>query len=432
MVVRERNTGRRLWRRRKRRAVVDPAEAAGPLLPALSADADADADADDDADDGSAPAASLLPPPRGFFARWFGRPLPIEPASFIVDPVRAILAIPRGAVRLDAFEQKLKGLLAGSPEHKKVALGFHRELTALATEAGVDLSLFESRVSACAKALILAGEDEKAGALFAQIGRRHQAAELFVKAGAIEALEAAHAELFCAEGGSKFDARLSFERFEALFLVGMRDDALLALRAAVKLWDNPVYREVLHVFMGRLPPPRRLTLQAGEDVVRIIGHFPLVLGRGEDSAVRIDSPLVSRAHVQIERGTHDALVIKDLVSSGGTRVVGSGDPVVIVGAGPLPAQGHIDLAGVIVDVHRSEQRLWLRPRARPSQVTLAPFAEVIDDDVVGFRLTLRDDRVRVDADARVRLNGDTLRRETLLLAGDCLVVGGKTFSVVCG
>ena len=90
------------------------------------------------------------------------------------------------------------------------------------------------------------------------------------------------------------------------------------------------------------------------------------------------------------------------------------------------------MAGVIVDVHRSEQRLWLRPRARPSQVTLAPFAEVIDDDVVGFRLTLRDDRVRVDADARVRLNGDTLRRETLLLAGDRLVVGGKTFSVVCG
>ena len=219
---------------------------------------------------------------------------------------------------------------------------------------------------------------------------------------------------------------MSFERFEALFLVGLRDDALLALRQAVKLWDNPVYAEVLQGFLQRLPPSRRVTLQAGDDVVRVFGRFPLVLGRGEDSAVRIDSPLVSRAHVQIERGTNEALIVKDMVSSGGTRI----DGVVINGAGLLPPRGCIDLAGVVVDVDRSDQRLLLRPHARPRQVTLAPFAEELDDDVIGFRLTLRDERVRVAADARVRLNGEALRRETLLLGGDRLVVGGKTFTVV--
>ncbi|MDP2339678.1 MAG: FHA domain-containing protein [Deltaproteobacteria bacterium] len=381
----------------------------------------------DDDDDVDPPPAARPAEKRGLFARLFGKPPPPTPPEyFVVDPVREILAIPRGAARLDAFEQKLRQLVVGSPEHKKVALGFHRELTSLATDAGVDLGLFETRVTACARALIEAGEDERAGTLFAKIGRRHQAAELFVKAGAIDALEEAHAELSFAEGGPKLDARLSFERFEALFLVGLRDDALLALKQAVKLWDNPVYAEVLQGFLGRLPPSRRLTLQAGEDVVRVFGRFPLVLGRGEESAVRIDSPLVSRAHVQIERATNDALMIKDMVSSGGTKVSG----VVIHGAGLLPAQGQIDLAGVVVEVDRSDQRLLLRPHARPRQVTLAPFTEELDDDVVGFRLTLRDDRVRVAVDARVRLNGEVIRRETLLLGGDRLVAGGRTFSVV--
>ena len=423
--MRERHVGRRLWRRRKRRAVGDPAD---PVDPAAAAAAVANREDDDDDDDDGPPA--VVPPAdkRGFFARLFGKPPPVEPAYFVVDPVREILAIPRGAARLDAFEHKLRQLTAGSPEHKKVALGFHRELTSLATDAGLDLSLFESRVTACARALIEAGEDERAGTLFAKIGRRHQAAELFVKAGAIDALEEAHAELSFDEGGPRFDARLSFERFEALFLVGLRDDALLALKQAVKLWDNPVYSEVLQGFLGRLPPSRRLILQAGDDVVRVFGRFPLVLGRGEDSAVRIDSPLVSRAHVQIERGTNEALIVKDMVSSGGTKI----DGVVIHGAGLLPPRGHIDLAGVVVDVERSDQRLLLRPVARPRQVTLAPFVEVLDDAAIGFRLTLRDDRVRVDVDPRVRLNGELLRRETLLLAGDRLLVAGKTFSVVLG
>ncbi len=446
----ERHVGRRLWRRRKRRATGeavagdqptgDERNLTGDVLANDGPDDPRDGASffhdDDDDDDlsiggfGAARGTAMTPPPAkpGFFARLFGKKPPPPPDHFVVDPVRDILALPRGAARLDAFEQKLKVLDPKGPDHKKVALGFHRELVALATEAGLDLTLFENRVTACARALIAAGEDERAGTLFAKIGRRHQAAELFVKAGAIDALEEAHAELSFAEGGSKLDARLSFERFEALFLVGLRDEALLALQRAVKLWDNHVYVEVLQGFVARLPPPRRLDLQSGDDVVRIFGRFPLILGRGEESAVRIDSPLVSRGHVQIDWQLDDGrsdLVVKDLVSSGGTRV----DGVVIHGPARLPIVGTIDLAGVVVDVERNPQRLMLRPRLRPRQLTLAAFDPVLDDAAVGFRLTLKDDHIRIDADLRAKLNGESLRHETLLLAGDRVVVAGRTWSV---
>lgn len=438
--MRERHVGRRLWRRRKKRASGDPVENEREEAPAPSAGGDDDGNNDDgnddgngnDKDDGRDPArplgTSATPAPKkpGFFARLFGKKPPPPPVdeSLAIDPVKEILAIPRGAARLDAFEARLQTLDPAGPDHKKVALGFHRELTALAADAGVDLSLFESRVTACARALIAAGEDERAGTLFAKIGRRHQAAELFVKAGAIDSLEEAHAELAFEEGGQKFDARLSFERFEALFLVGLRDDALLALQHAVKLWDNPVYSEVLQGFLARLPVKRRVILQSGDDVVRVFGHFPLILGRGEESAVRIESPLVSRAHVQLDRIGSD-VIVKDLVSSGGSRV----DGVVMTGPTPLPPQGTLELAGVIVDVDRSTSRLLLRPRLRNRQLTVAAFGAVLDDDTLGFRLTLGDDRVRVDVDDRVRLNGEKLRRPTLLLAGDRLGVGGRTWTV---
>lgn len=432
-MVRERpHVGRRLWRRRKKRVGAADASDEGKVVDeGAAADEDDDddeaEDVDDDGADVAAPAVVAAQAKPGFFSRLFGKkpPPPPEPTWLSVDPVREILAIPRGAARLDAFEQKLAQLPPSSPEHKKVALGFHRELTTLATDAGVDLTLFESRVTACARALIAAGEDERAGTLYVRIGRRHQAAELFMKAGAIDALEEAHAELAFAEGGPKLDARLQFERFEALFLVGLRDDAWAALQAAVKLWDNPVYVEVLQGFQARLPLPKRITLTAGEDVVRVLGRFPLILGRGEESAVRIESPLVSRAHVQLDRRGTDVF-IKDLVSAGGTRV----DGVVMTAPTLLPAQGTIDLAGVVVDVDKSERRLLLRPRLRPRQVTLAPFDAVIDDDVLGgLRLTLTDDRVRLAVSERVLLNNEKMRRDTLLLAGDRLSFGGRTWTV---
>jgi tetratricopeptide (TPR) repeat protein len=449
--------GRRLWRRRRRRDDGTSAHATDARADARAEARDDDADAvghagsrsgkvhhdDDDragedapedsgggdtlerGGDAGAAAAAVLPWWRRLFRR--SPPTPPTPPANVVDPVVEILALPRGAARLDAFERRLASLDPAGAEHRRVALAFHRELTGLADDAGVDLQLFEARVSACARALIAAGEDERAGALYARLGRRHQAAEAFVKAGAIDALEELHAEEAFAEGGARLDARLSFERFEALFLVGLRDDALAALERALSLWDNPVYAEVLAGFRARVPSPGRCVLGAGEEVVRVVPGLPVVLGRGEDSAVRIDSPLVSRAHVELVRGEGEggAVIARGLVSAGGTRV----DDAVPVGAVALGPRGTLQLAGVVLDYERNPQRLLLRARLRPGHVTLVALASVVDDALVGAPLSVEGGQARLVVDARARLNGDAIRRDTLLLVGDRVAVGGRTWIV---
>lgn len=425
--------GRRLWRRRKRRSPEAPPSAGDTDKGAPPPERPVHHDDDDDDTDAILGYPGLTPPTgprgtvadtRGFFARLFGRKPPPAPPPPTDDPVAEILVIPRGAARLDAFEARLQVLTPGTPEHRLVAVAFHKELVALVTEAGVDLTLFEARVQACANGLVAAGEDEKAGSLLARIGRRHQAAELFVKAGAIDALEEAHAELAFAEGGPRFEARLAFERFEALFLVGRRTEALEALTMAVKLWDNPIYVEVRAGFLARLPSPRSVTLQAGGDTIRVTNHFPLVLGRGEDSAVRIDSPLVSRAHVDIQR-RGAALVLKDLVSSGGTLL----DDAPLTGPTSLSPQGTIDLAGVVIDYGLDDACLQLRPRLRPRDLTIAARSDRVVAPVIGCGLRFVDDRVHVVADGVVRLNNDLVRQDTLVLVGDRLTVGPRTWLV---
>jgi hypothetical protein len=353
------------------------------------------------------------------------------------------LSIPRGASRLDAFELRLAQLVSGTSEHRAIALAYHRELIALTSESQVDLSLFEARVQACAHSLVAAGEEEKAGALLARIGRRHQAAELFVKAGAIDALEEAHAELSFAEGGPRLDARLAFERFEALFLVGRRREALSALERAVALWDNPVYVEVKEGFLARIPSPRHTTWRAGSDVVhltwqlashRVVGQPSaprpaaeqpaLVLGRGPDSVVRIDSPLVSRAHVELRR-RRDELILTDLVSSGGTRV----DDQPLAGPAPLSSRGTIDLAGVVIEYERTAARVLLRPRLRPHEQTVAVLEATLDDPLLGCAVSVEDGRLFVLAAPTIRLNDEEVRHDTLVLIGDRLRVGARTWLV---
>lgn len=437
-MVRERHVGRRLWRRRKRRtepAVDGEKQKALPPSPGLVGPADHDDDEFEDDELDVAPFASPPAPPAqvtvatakkpGFFARLFGKKEPPAPPPPPPDPLAPIMAVPRGAARLDAFEQRLRACAPGSHEAHVIAVAFFDELVTLADDAGVELSLMESRVTACADALVACGEDERAGGLYVRLGRRHQAAESFVKAGAIEALEEAHAELAFAEGGRRLEARLAFERFEALFLVGRRIEALTSLERAVQQsMQHPVYVEVLNGFRARLPAAGGVVLTAGDDVVRVLSRFPLVLGRGEDSAVRIDSPLVSRAHVDIQRRAGE-LVVNDLVSSGGTRI----DDVVIAGPTPLSARGCIDLAGVQIDYDVDDARLLLRPRLRARLVTLAARTPHLNDPALGMALHLDNGRVVLVADGRARINNEAPRIDQLLLVGDRLVVAGRTWLV---
>jgi tetratricopeptide (TPR) repeat protein len=454
-IVRERGSvGRRIWRRRKRRVAAAASDASASSSTSVSGTAqaapdgmleieeDVEEEEQEDLDEGPFPEPLPAPPTpapkKGFFASLFGRSdkakAPVEPPYLVVDPTRDVLAVPRGAARLDAFERAIRTTPTGTPQFRALALAFHKELHALADHAGVDLSLYETRVEACAQALIAANEEERAGTLFLRVGRRHQAAELFVAAGAIDALEEAHAQIQWDEGGARQEARLAFERFEALFLVGMREPALLSLEKAHRLWkDNAVYAEIFRTFQERLGKPFRLSLSSGKQELVLVGKWPVILGRGEDVEVRLQSPLISRAHLQIELAG-DTPVVVDLESRGGTRV----GQAPLVGRQALSMNAErgpsIDMAGVVVDTALRGGALWLSPALAPEQRTLAALGARVTIPAPGSTaaegVTVRfDAKGRAVVEQPATLNGEPLRRPTLLLEGDKVGVAGWTWTV---
>ena len=72
------------------------------------------------------------------------------------------------------------------------------------------------------------------------------------------------------------------------------------------------------------PPAARLvwTRPDGEEVAFDLRPQPMLVGRDEDADIRVDEPLVSRAHARIE-GRGDGYVVLDLGSTNLTRVNGT-------------------------------------------------------------------------------------------------------------
>lgn len=436
------SVGRRIWRRRRRKG------AAGPMGTAAAEAEELEADMDAGGLDEPAPVAPRAEAPRrrdgvlaairALFSPRVSAPrerkAKPEPSYLVVDPTRDVLAVPRGAARLDAFERALSETPPGTPQQRALALAYHRELSALAEGAGVDLSLLEARVERCAQALIGAGEEERAGTLFLRVGKRHQAAELFLKAGAVDQLEETHAQIHWDEGGARHQARLELERFEALWLVGARDQAFEALERAHRLWpENPIYAEMHANFLERLGKPRRLRLRAREHERTVIGTWPLVVGRGEEAALVLQSPLLSRAHVQIER-KDGQLLVRDLDSRGGTRVQGTP----LVGSAPLPPHATIDLGGVVVNSAPVEGGVLLWSALAPQVRTLALTGErarILPPGLpegsgqTGGLLVGFDPRGRALLEAPGRLQGEAVRRPTWLLEGDVVSDGAWTWTV---
>jgi hypothetical protein len=342
------------------------------------------------------------------------------------DPVRRILAVPRGAARLDAFERSLDDLMPGTHGHRGVALAFHRELTSLAKKAAVDLSLLKSRVEKCADALLSAGEVEHAGMLLSRIGKKQRAAELFVAAGAIDELEEAHAKLEEEEGGERLSARLSYERFEGLFVVGLRVQALEALEQAQRHWpDNPVYEEIVDSFASRLQREHTTLLVEGGGKsrrVHVTRRFPLVVGRKEDAALRVASPLVSREHVEVV-SSGGGLVLRNLQGPESTTV----DGAPVERSSDLGSSGHFELSGVRIGYDTGEGWVRLAAEQQPDTSTVA----MLEDRVA---IPLSDDvSLELSYDAEGRLFAEPggalvteegpLKRPLLLLDGDRLVGG---------
>ena len=75
--------------------------------------------------------------------------------------------------------------------------------------------------------------------------------------------------------------------------------------------------------MAALPAARLVwTRPDGEEVAFDLRPEPMLVGRDEDADIRVDEPLVSRAHARIE-GRGDGYVVLDLGSTNLTRVNGT-------------------------------------------------------------------------------------------------------------
>jgi pSer/pThr/pTyr-binding forkhead associated (FHA) protein len=381
----------------------------------------------------------LLEERPGFLATMFGwlkKKDKAEPKQAAVpppadDPVRQILSVPRGIARLDAFERVLDELIGIPDAARPVALAYRRELLQLAEKAQVDLSLLTGRAERCASALLESGEVEKAGALLAKIGKRKRAAELFVALGAIEQLELLHAdEELEREGGTRLSARLAYERFEGLFAVGLRKEALGALEEAARLWpDNPVYGEIVERFQERVPRGS-VTLSIDGARVTFSGEWPLNLGRGEGSVLPLASPLISREHVELARQGKQVFA-RDLQARGDVQV--NGAPV--REAERLVGAGELSIGGVVLgfDVDEARVLLWA---AQASDVKAVGVLGGPNDDVRVDETTLRlsfdrEGRALLSPDDRaVVVDGIQVKNPLVLLRGDTVRLGTETLTVV--
>jgi len=364
------------------------------------------------------------PEKKGFFSRLFSRDKPERKTQSAAhaasrhDFVREILSVPRGIARLDAFERILKDESLEACAQTPVALAYHRELTSLAQNANIELSLLSQRAKVCADALLRTGEVEKAGEILARIGDQRKASELFVQAGAVEKLERLHRDSDL-QRGTRLAGRMAYDRFEGFFALGLRQQALEALNEAAKLWpENGIYLEIADGFRERAIE-KALSLKAGKHHFELIRNLPLVIGRGEASAMRLNSPLVSRAHVEIRSagvGRSSEVVVHDLQGRGDVMV----GALSLKGKAPLPQNTNLSIAGVQIEIAHDGVSLSLK---YPDQAKclLVPLGEQGLFLLEGaLHITFDKEHVFAEPCDGLKHEGTLLKRPLMLLRGDIL------------
>lgn len=363
----------------------------------------------------------------GFFRR---RRQPLKPEERGApapsdDPVRQILAIPRGAARLDAFEHQLAALAAETHGKKIVALAFHRELTSMASEAAVDLALLGARVEACGHALVEVGELERAGELFLSAGKKERAATLFSEAGAVEKLDAV--SFTTALDGGLTDARLATARIDTLLSVGRRADALALMDDVERRFPRSEdVRARARAVRARLPDKGRVGFRFDAGVLVVDDRWPVVLGRGEETALPLTSPVLSREHAEL-RVDGDAVVL--VARTPRARLTVDGESA---NDRALAAAGTLSLDGVVLSYRlvASTLSLSLDDGRRSLAVPRAARAAAVVDAPVRLRVSFDEARRAVLTPVGdTRLNGEQVREACVLFVDDVLVVDGRALTV---
>jgi hypothetical protein len=353
------------------------------------------------------------PPPQSIPAPWAPyaqRPLPARIQGLLG---RAALAQAPGQDEEEEEERRV--------ERRVVGLTLETELRTMASRVGAGLTLHAAEAAVCARLLETAGEQGRAARLLWDAGLREDAARLAEAAGEIELLQRALEQLHGPEERSH-RAALAFSAYEAAVSNGRLTDALAALGLALEARpDNPSYVPLRESLLARRPAPGRLVLEDGSGLARVVAQSPAWLGRGEDVAVRLAVPGLSRRHLQIHAGPPAPRVMD---AKG--RTVWTGDGLHSVDAG-----------AVSVAVQRCGDGVLVVVEGAPCRALVLGVGGTADLGPLGFHGALsllawpQDGFPLVQwAAAAALFNGEPLARGAREWAvGDVLEVGGQTLRV---
>ncbi len=217
------------------------------------------------------------------------------------------------------------------------ALG--RALLAKALAEGIATRRDHDKVREAAALLTAGGEHREAGKAYEHLDDFPAAAQAYSDGGHVELMETAMAEDE-RRSSSEHAAREAFADYEVHLRLGRRDDARLALEAALARAPSREHRRLLDELQARLITSGRVELRPRTGSPVIVCAAP-VIGLGRDALC--DLPLraggVSRRHAEVEVGDQPRFVVRDAGSRNGTLIGG----MPIAGKMPLVDHGQLEL-----------------------------------------------------------------------------------------
>ncbi len=282
-----------------------------------------------------------------------------------------------------------------------------------------------------ARVLTRADEPVLAAEAFERAGDLERAIELLAQAGDVERVE----RLLTEDAGRRQKARRETEllaEYESAMLRGRRDEALAKLRQlAETAKDKREPQRLLDALLRRLLTTGVIELVVGAAAFTaatatervLCATPPILLGRGEECAVVLGDPGVSRQHVRLHFSDEGGCALTDLDSKNGTFLDG-----IQVGQGallPLRHDGELGIGQhVRVQFRVDEHELSLKVRTGMRRgLSVRVSAGLLP---IAGRLGLRfeDGRPLAFCDGEeLRLNGQRVASGVQLLHGDILEAG---------
>jgi tetratricopeptide (TPR) repeat protein len=282
-----------------------------------------------------------------------------------------------------------------------------------------------------ARVLTRADEPVLAAEAFERAGDLERTVELLAQAGDVERVE----RLLTEDAGRRQKARRETEllaEYESAMLRGRRDEALAKLRQLTETAkDKREPQRLLDALLRRLLTTGVIELVVGAAAFTaatatervLCATPPILLGRGEECAVVLGDPGVSRQHVRLHFSDEGGCALTDLDSKNGTFLDG-----IQVGQGallPLRHDGELGIGQhVRVQFRVDEHELSLNVRTGMRRgLSVRVSAGILP---IAGRLGLRfeDGRPLAICDGEeLRLNGQRVASGVQLLHGDVLEVG---------